>query len=112
MTTFVLQLLGLETGTLNTVQFSNHAGYRQLEGFRTTASQIEQLFSGLKATGLLEPFDMMLTGYVPGADELEAVGRIAKEVKETKRSCFWRELAMPSLPPPHLVLGSAKSSGC
>lgn len=89
ITTFVLQLLGLETGTLNTVQFSNHAGYRQLKGFRTSAQQITDLFEGLKMTGQLEAFDMLLTGYVPGEKELEAVGTIAKEVKQTKRSCFW-----------------------
>ena len=89
-TTFVLQLLGLETATLNTVQFSNHAGYHQLKGFRTTAAQIVELFEGLKMSGLLGGFDMMLTGYVPGAEELEAVGRVALEVKgTTARGCFW-----------------------
>ncbi|KAF8245977.1 Ribokinase-like protein [Wilcoxina mikolae CBS 423.85] len=89
ITTFVLQLLGLETAGLNSVQFSNHSGYGQLKGFRTTAQQIVDLFEGMKMSGLLEGFDMMLTGYVPGERELEAVGEIAKEVKETKRSCFW-----------------------
>ena len=86
----MLQLLGLETATLNTVQFSNHAGYLQLKGFRTTAAQITELFEGLKMSGLLDGFDMMLTGYVPGAEELEAVARIALEIKETAaRGCFW-----------------------
>jgi pyridoxine kinase len=96
----VLQLLGLETGTLNTVQFSNHAGYRQLKGFRTSAQQILDLFEGLKMTGQIEAFDMMLTGYVPGEQELEAVGTIAKEIKQTKRSCFWCEHPPPPPPPP------------
>jgi len=97
ITTFVLQLLGLETAGLNTVQFSNHVGYRQFKGYRTTAQQITDLFEGLKMSGL-EGFDMMLTGYVPGEEELKAVGKIAIELKEAKRSCFWCEHLPPSLP--------------
>lgn len=72
---------------MNTVQFSNHAGYRQLKGFRTSAAQIEELWEGLKLSGLHE-FDMMLTGYVPGAEQLEVVGKIGQEAK-AQRSCFW-----------------------
>jgi pyridoxal kinase len=100
ITTFVLQLLGLEAGILNTVQFSNHAGYGRLKGFRTSAQQITDLFEGLKLTGQLEAFDMLLTGYVPGEQELEAVGTIAKEVKKTRRSCFWCEHPLSLLPAP------------
>lgn len=99
VTTFVLQLLGLETGTLNTVQYSNHAGYRQLKGFRTSATQIGELFEGLKMNGLVDDFDMMLTGYVPDKAELEAVGRIAKEMKRSRRGCFWCEHPLPPPPP-------------
>ncbi|KAI5798927.1 Ribokinase-like protein [Geopyxis carbonaria] len=87
-TTFVLQLLGLETATLNTVQFSNHSGYRQKTGEKTSPQLITELWEGLKMNGLHGKFDMMLTGYVPGPEELEAVGKIAKEIKET-RNCFW-----------------------
>jgi pyridoxine kinase len=93
----VLQLLGLETATLNTVQYSNHAGYRQLKGFRTTAQQISDLFDGLKLNGLDE-FEMLLTGYVPGEPELRAIGEIAREVKEKSERCFW--CTSPPPPPP------------
>ncbi|TGZ82189.1 Ribokinase-like protein, partial [Ascodesmis nigricans] len=88
VTTFVLQLLGLETSGLNTVQFSNHSGYRQKTGEATSAALISSLWEGMKMNGLDKGFEMVLSGYVPGAAELEAVGEIVKEVKRNGR-CFW-----------------------
>ncbi|RYP89632.1 hypothetical protein DL770_004279 [Monosporascus sp. CRB-9-2] len=92
---FVLQSMGCEVAALNTVQFSNHTGYKQWKGTRVSAQEIADLWKGLKQS-YLDNFDMMLTGYVPGAAALEAVGGIAKELKakaETARggpgSFFW-----------------------
>lgn len=91
----MLQLLGLEVAALNTVQFSNHSGYRQLKGFRTTGEQITELYDGLKVNGN-DDFEMLLTGYVPGAEGVEAVGRIAVDLKEKRKDkkggFFWRML--------------------
>lgn len=92
VTTFVLQLLGLEVAALNTVQFSNHSGYRQMKGFRTTGEQITELYDGLKMNGN-DDFEMLLSGYVPGAEGVEAVGRIAMELRERRKEkggFFWR----------------------
>ena len=85
-TSFTLQLLGHETATLNTVQFSNHSGYRQKTGQCTSPRVIKELWEGLKMNGLDKGFGMVLTGYVPGAEELEEVGRVVREVKEGGRS--------------------------
>jgi pyridoxine kinase len=50
------------------------------------------LYQGLKQS-YLDDFDMMLSGYVPGAAALEAVGRIAEELKNKAKSkpgsFFW-----------------------
>lgn len=46
--------------------------------------EIEELFAGLKQSEL-DDFDMLLTGYIPGADGVEAVGKIAKEIKAKQR---------------------------
>lgn len=78
---FSMQSLGCDVAALNTVQFSNHTGYRQFTGTRVSASEIRDLYRGLKQS-YLDDFDMMLSGYVPGAPALEAVGEIAKELKE------------------------------
>lgn len=91
--TFVLQLLGLEVAALNTVQFSNHSGYRQLKGSRVTGEQITELYDGLEMNGN-DDFGMLLTGYVPGAEGVEAVGRIAVDLREKRKDkkggFFWR----------------------
>ncbi|ETS87939.1 hypothetical protein PFICI_01767 [Pestalotiopsis fici W106-1] len=89
---FVLQSMGCDVSALNTVQFSNHTGYRQWKGTRVSAQEITDLWEGLKQS-YLDQFDMMLSGYVPGAAAVEAVGNIAKELKEKSRtkpgSFFW-----------------------
>ncbi|KAI0017649.1 Ribokinase-like protein [Xylariomycetidae sp. FL0641] len=77
---FVLQSMGCDVSALNTVQFSNHTGYRQWKGTRVSAQEITDLWEGLKQSHL-DVFDMMLSGYVPGAAAVEAVGGIAKELK-------------------------------
>ncbi|KAJ2900286.1 putative pyridoxal kinase C6F6.11c [Zalerion maritima] len=78
---FVLQSLGCDVAALNTVQFSNHTGYRQWKGSKTTPEEITSLYEGLKKSHLAE-FDMMLSGYIPGATAVEAVGHIARELNE------------------------------
>ncbi|KAF3904569.1 hypothetical protein ABW21_db0202591 [Orbilia brochopaga] len=91
---FVMQLLGLEVCALNTVQFSNHTGYGRWTGTRIPPSEIDELYDGLKANELAD-FDMLATGYVPGHEALEAVGRIARDLRskseagEGKTQFFW-----------------------
>ncbi|KAI0817818.1 Ribokinase-like protein [Xylaria sp. FL0064] len=89
---FVLQSLGCDASVLNTVQFSNHTGYKRIKGTKLTAQEITDLWDGLKQSQL-DSFDMMLSGYVPGAAGVEAVGRIAKELKAEAASkpgsFFW-----------------------
>ncbi|KAL2170079.1 hypothetical protein VTG60DRAFT_5351 [Thermothelomyces hinnuleus] len=89
---FSLQSLGCDVAALNTVQFSNHTGYRQWTGSRVSAQEITDLYEGLKQS-YLDDFDMMLSGYVPGAPALEAVGQIGQELKRKAKSkpgsFFW-----------------------
>lgn len=80
MAAFVMQSMGCEVSTLNTVQFSNHTGYGQVKGTKVSATEISDLHAGLKQSGLDE-FDMMLSGYIPGAAAVDAVGSIARDLK-------------------------------
>ena len=59
----------------------NHTGYRQFKGTKATAQEITDLYDGLRQS-YLDDFDMMLSGYIPGAEAVAAVGKIAKELKE------------------------------
>ncbi|PFH59762.1 hypothetical protein XA68_11917 [Ophiocordyceps unilateralis] len=80
----VLQSLGCDVAALNTVQFSNHTGYGQWTGEAVTAEAIADLWTGLRQS-FLDDMDMMLSGYVPGAEAVAAVGAIAKELKDKER---------------------------
>jgi pyridoxine kinase len=70
----------------------NHTGYRQWKGTRVSAQEITDLYEGLKQS-YLDDFDMMLSGYIPGAEAVRAVGDIAKELKEKTKGqpgdFFW-----------------------
>ncbi|KKA26380.1 hypothetical protein TD95_001393 [Thielaviopsis punctulata] len=89
---FALQSLGCDVAALNTVQFSNHTGYGQWKGSRVSAHEISELYAGLKQS-YLDDFDMMLTGYIPGAEAVEAVGEIGKDLhnraQDKPGSFFW-----------------------
>ncbi|KAI9036000.1 pyridoxal kinase [Aspergillus affinis] len=92
MATLVMQSLGCDVSPLNTVHFSNHAGYRQLKGTRATADEITALYEGLCQSHLTD-FDVMLSGYTPSAAAVEAVGAIGRDLqrKAEKKpgSFFW-----------------------
>jgi pyridoxine kinase len=85
-------LLSLGECAPDTAQIGNHTGYGQWTGNKVSAQEITDLYQGLK-NSYLDDFDMMLSGYVPGAEALEAVGKIAEELKERAKkapgSFFW-----------------------
>lgn len=56
-----------------------------MKGTKVTAREITDLYDGLKQS-YLDDFDMMLSGYIPGAEAVEAVGKIAAELKEKARN--------------------------
>jgi pyridoxine kinase len=58
----------------------NHLGYGQAKGTRATAQEITDLYEGLKDS-YLDDFQMMLSGYLPGAASVEAVGAIGRGLK-------------------------------
>lgn len=70
----------------------NHTGYKQWKGTRVSAEEITDLYEGLRQS-YLDDFDMMLSGYIPGAAAVEAVGRIAEDLKNKAKarpgSFFW-----------------------
>ncbi|OJJ47896.1 hypothetical protein ASPZODRAFT_63750 [Penicilliopsis zonata CBS 506.65] len=92
MATFVMQSLGCEVAAVHTVHFSNHTGYRQFKGTRSTAQEIEDLYHGLKQSYLTD-FDVMLSGYAPSAAAVEAVGAIGMDLQKKAEgkpgSFFW-----------------------
>ncbi|KAI5205548.1 Ribokinase-like protein [Aureobasidium subglaciale] len=94
MATFVMQALGCEVSAINTVQFSNHTGYKQFKGRKTPAEEVAELYEGLKQSRLND-FDVLLSGYCPSAGVVQQVGKIARETRfasTTKPGAFfWGE---------------------
>lgn len=92
MATFVLQSLGCDVSAINTVEYSNHLAYRQVKGRKTPADEILELYEGLKQS-YLNDFNVMLSGYVPSAEGVEAVGKIGRDLKHEASlkpgSFFW-----------------------
>ncbi|KAK7205848.1 Ribokinase-like protein [Myxozyma melibiosi] len=83
--TFPLQLLGWDVDVLNTVSFSNHTGYTQWKGERVTAEMITDIYEGLKSNTLTD-YDVVLSGYLPGAEAVRAVGRVVENLRNDQRT--------------------------
>ena len=58
----------------------NHTGYKQWKGTKGSAEEIQDLYTGLKQSYLTD-FDVLLTGYAPSAETVDAVGSIARDLK-------------------------------
>jgi pyridoxine kinase len=58
----------------------NHTGYHRFTGTRTPAPDITSLYSGLKASHLTD-FSLLLSGYIPSAESVQAVGAIARDLR-------------------------------
>ena len=70
----------------------NHVVYGLFEGNQTSASEIRDIYDGLKQNFLAD-FDVMLSGFAPSAEGVEAISAIGKDLKlqaSTKPgSFFW-----------------------
>lgn len=80
MATFVMQSLGCDVSAINTVHYSNHTAYKQVKGTKTSAEEIMSLYEGLQQSNLTN-FDVLLTGYMPSAEAVQAIGKIGRDVK-------------------------------
>ncbi|KAK9325023.1 Ribokinase-like protein [Lipomyces orientalis] len=90
--TLPLQLLHWDVDVLNTVSFSNHTGYTQWRGDRHSAQHIRDIYTGLKMNTLTD-YDVVVTGYIPGAEAVREVGAVVQELRrdnaELGREIVW-----------------------
>lgn len=77
---FPLQRLGHEVWPINTVQFSNHTGYKQWRGAVFPAEHVAELVEGINDRGVLGQCNAVLSGYLgdaaTGRAILDAVARV------------------------------------
>ena len=84
-----LQLLGIETDVLNTLQYSNHAGYGSFAGEKLTGDQLYALLDGMHRNGLLAA-SHVLTGYMGSAEAIRAVLRALPLLRSARPDVqFW-----------------------
>ncbi|KAL5404354.1 hypothetical protein PMIN03_009213 [Paraphaeosphaeria minitans] len=80
MVTSVMQSLGCDVSAINTVHYSNHTAYKQVKGTKASPDQILDLYEGLRQSNL-NNFDVLLTGYMPSAHCVQAIGKIGRDIK-------------------------------
>lgn len=78
--TFPLQLLGFEVDAINSVQFSNHTGYKKFTGQVLTEKDLGDLAEGL-SSNQLDNYSHLLTGYVGAISFLKRIGALVKHLK-------------------------------
>ncbi|KAG8950022.1 putative pyridoxal kinase [Tulasnella sp. 424] len=83
--TFPLEVLGWDVDPVNTVQYSNHAGYGRFGGPKTDAAQLKAIFKAMEDNGLMRPV-RVLTGFIPGSEALKVVAELVKQLKTTRPS--------------------------
>ncbi|KAL9931050.1 pyridoxal kinase [Glossina fuscipes fuscipes] len=79
--TFPLQVLGFEVDGINSVQFSNHTGYKVVKGQILNETELDELFRGLECNNLLKCYSHLLTGYIGDASFLRKIAEIVKKLR-------------------------------
>lgn len=79
--TFPLQLLGFEVDAVNSVQLSNHTGYKVFKGQVLNDKDLEDLVDGLIQNDL-DNYTHLLTGYVGSASFLKRIAAVVHALKK------------------------------
>ncbi|TIA92518.1 hypothetical protein E3P99_00585 [Wallemia hederae] len=85
--TFPLQLLGWDVDAVNTVNFSNHAGYRNFSGTKVTPAELNGMLDTMEENGMMGQ-SYILTGYIPGAESLSIVKRYIERIKRDSGATY------------------------
>lgn len=78
---FPLQLHGFDVDPINSVQFSNHAGYPSHQGTVMNGEELWNLVQGMQESDLLE-YTHLLTGYIGSVSFLETIVRIVSLLRD------------------------------
>lgn len=78
--TFPLQLLGFEVDAINSVQLSNHTGYKVFKGQILNDKDLDDLVDGLTQNNL-DNYTHLLTGYIGTASFLKRVALLITTLK-------------------------------
>ncbi|KOX67899.1 Pyridoxal kinase [Melipona quadrifasciata] len=85
---FPLQLLGFEVDAINSVQLSNHTGYKVFKGQVLNDKDLEELISGLVENNL-NNYTHLITGYVGSASFLKKITEVIRTLKQKNPSLIY-----------------------
>lgn len=86
---FPLQCLGHEVWPVNTVQFSNHAGYETFGGTAMAAADIADIVDGLEARGLFPRCRAVLSGYLGTLENGAVIADAVRRVKQANSKAVY-----------------------
>ncbi len=86
---FPLQRLGHEVWAINTVEFSNHTGYKAWTGKALPPELANELVEGLAARGVLPQTEAVLSGYMGDAGTGNAILDAVARVKAASPSALY-----------------------
>ena len=78
---FPMQLLGIDTWALNTVQFSNHTQYGKWKGMVIPKEQIGEIVQGIAEIDALHECDAVLSGYIGAAEQGAEILAVVAKIK-------------------------------
>jgi len=87
--TFSLQVLGFDVCPINSVQLSNHTGYKCFKGQVLNDSDIDTLYDGMKQNDIHKNFSHLITGYIGSRSFLEKVGEIIQEIRDSNSNIVY-----------------------
>ena len=86
---FPLQRLGYEVWVVNTVEFSNHTGYKTWRGKVLESELINDLVQGIQERGVLAKCQAVLSGYLGDASVAQAVKSAVSKAKSESPSAIY-----------------------
>lgn len=78
---FPMQLLGVDSWALNTVQFSNHTQYGKWKGMVVPKEQIGEIVQGIDEIDALHECDAVLSGYIGAAEQGTEILAVLEKIK-------------------------------
>ncbi len=87
--TFILQRMGFEVVTINTVQFSNHTGYGRWKGEVFGIDHLQNILQGLDDVGTLQQCQALLSGYLGSLETADVVTRAFCKLREYNEDALY-----------------------
>jgi pyridoxine kinase len=82
----------VDIDAINSVQFSNHTGYKSVKGQILSEKDLNDLFQGLLENNLHLTYSHLLSGYIGNLSFLHEVKNVIQKLKETNSSLTYGKL--------------------